>query len=31
MIPSFGQTLNDKPELLAEIRKNTSTVLKLNK
>jgi malate dehydrogenase (quinone) len=30
MIPSFGQTLNDKPELLAEIRKNTSTVLKLN-
>ena len=29
MIPSFGQTLNDKPELLAEIRKNTSTVLKL--
>jgi malate dehydrogenase (quinone) len=30
MIPSFGQTLNDKPELLAEIRKKTSTVLKLN-
>ncbi|AOW10915.1 malate:quinone oxidoreductase [Flavobacterium gilvum] len=30
MIPSFGQTLNDKPELLAEIRKNTSDVLKLN-
>jgi malate dehydrogenase (quinone) len=30
MIPSFGQTLNDKPELLAEIRKNTSAVLKLN-
>jgi malate dehydrogenase (quinone) len=30
MIPSFGQTLNDKPELLAEIRKNTATVLKLN-
>jgi malate dehydrogenase (quinone) len=29
MIPSFGQTLNDKPELLAEIRKNTSTALKL--
>lgn len=30
MIPSFGQTLNDKPELLAEIRKTTSLVLKLN-
>jgi len=30
MIPSFGQTLNDKPEFLAEIRKTTSSVLKLN-
>ena len=30
MIPSYGQTLNDKPELLAEIRKNTATALKLN-
>lgn len=30
MVPSFGQTLNDKPEFLAEIRKNTSSVLKLN-
>jgi len=30
MIPSFGQTLNDKPELLASIRKNTSAVLNLN-
>ena len=30
MIPSFGQTLNDKPALLEEIRKNTSEVLKLN-
>jgi malate dehydrogenase (quinone) len=30
MIPSFRQTLNDKPELLAAIRKNTATVLKLN-
>ncbi len=29
MIPSFGQKLNDKPELLTAIRKNTSTVLKL--
>lgn len=30
MIPSYGQTLNDKPELLAEIRKNTAAALKLN-
>ena len=30
MIPSFGQTLNDKPTLLDEIRKNTSAILKLN-
>ncbi|MCV9926858.1 malate:quinone oxidoreductase [Flavobacterium sp. LS1R49] len=30
MIPSYGQTLNDKPELLAEIRKNTSDTLKLS-
>jgi malate dehydrogenase (quinone) len=29
MIPSYGQTLNDKPELLSEIRNNTATVLKL--
>ena len=30
MIPSFGQTLNDKPSLLEEIRKNTAEILKLN-
>lgn len=30
MIPSYGKTLNDKPELLQEIRKHTSEVLKLN-
>ncbi|UQD57393.1 malate:quinone oxidoreductase [Flavobacterium sp. K5-23] len=30
MIPSYGQTLNDNPDLLEEIRKNTSSVLKLN-
>jgi malate dehydrogenase (quinone) len=30
MIPSYGQTLNDKPELLSEIRKNTAATLKLN-
>lgn len=30
MIPSFGQTLNDNPDLLDEIRKNTGEVLKLN-
>ena len=29
MIPSYGQTLNDKPEFLEEIRKNTASVLKL--
>ncbi len=30
MIPSFGQTLNDKPELSDQIRKNTAAVLKLS-
>ena len=30
MIPSFGQKLNDNEDLLSEIRKKTSTVLKLN-
>jgi malate dehydrogenase (quinone) len=30
MIPSYGQTLNDNPALLDEIRQNTATVLKLN-
>ena len=30
MIPSFGQKLNDNPDLLKEIRKETATVLKLN-
>lgn len=30
MIPSFGQELNKKPELLNEVRKNTASVLKLN-
>jgi malate dehydrogenase (quinone) len=30
MIPSYGQTLNDNPALLEEIRKNTSAVLKLD-
>ncbi|TRX41377.1 malate:quinone oxidoreductase [Flavobacterium restrictum] len=30
MIPSYGKTLNDKPELLDTIRKNTAAVLKLN-
>ena len=29
MIPSYGQTLNDNPTLLAEIRKDTASVLKL--
>ncbi|RZJ25731.1 MAG: malate:quinone oxidoreductase, partial [Flavobacterium sp.] len=29
MIPSYGQTLNDKPELSDEIRKQTSAALKL--
>jgi malate dehydrogenase (quinone) len=28
MIPSYGQTLNDNPALLDEIRQNTATVLK---
>jgi hypothetical protein len=28
---SLWTTLNDKPELLSEIRNNTATVLKLNK
>ena len=30
MIPSFGQKLNENPELLSEIRKETSRALKLN-
>jgi malate dehydrogenase (quinone) len=30
MIPSYGQTLNDQPELLAKVRNNTADVLKLN-
>lgn len=30
MIPSFGHKLNDNPDLLFEIRKETSSVLKLN-
>jgi malate dehydrogenase (quinone) len=30
MIPSFGQKLNDNPDLLKKIRKETATVLKLN-
>jgi len=29
MIPSYGQTLNDKPEFLSEIRQHTAEVLKL--
>jgi malate dehydrogenase (quinone) len=29
MIPSYGQTLNDKPALSDEIRKNTAAILKL--
>lgn len=29
MIPSYGQKLNDNPNLLAEIRKETASVLKL--
>lgn len=29
MVPSFGQTLNDKPELSDEVRKHTATILKL--
>ncbi|WP_281309863.1 malate:quinone oxidoreductase [Flavobacterium flavigenum] len=31
MIPSYKQTLNDKPELLEQIRKHTAEVLKLNR
>ncbi|WP_026709400.1 malate:quinone oxidoreductase [Flavobacterium frigidarium] len=31
MIPSYGQTLNDKPELSDSIREHTATVLKLVK
>jgi malate dehydrogenase (quinone) len=30
MIPSFGQALNENPALLAETRKNTAEILKLN-
>jgi malate dehydrogenase (quinone) len=30
MIPSYGQALNDNPTLLAEIRKDTAEILKLN-
>jgi malate dehydrogenase (quinone) len=30
MIPSYGQTLNDKPALSDEIRKNTAAILKLD-
>jgi malate dehydrogenase (quinone) len=30
MIPSYGQTLNDKPALSDEIRKNTAAILKLS-
>ncbi|OCB78702.1 malate:quinone oxidoreductase [Flavobacterium crassostreae] len=30
MIPSYGQTLNDNPELSDQIRKHTSVVLNLN-
>lgn len=29
MIPSYGQTLNDKPEFLSKIRQHTAEVLKL--
>jgi malate dehydrogenase (quinone) len=29
MIPSFGQALNENPELLATLRSNTAEVLKL--
>lgn len=29
MIPSYGQQLNENPELLSKIRENTATVLKL--
>jgi len=30
MIPSFGQNLNDNPDLLTKVRQETATVLKLN-
>lgn len=30
MIPSYGQNLNNNPELLEEIRKDTAAILKLN-
>ncbi len=30
MIPSFGQKLNENPDLLEEIRKDTAEILKLN-
>lgn len=30
MIPTFGQTLNDNPELLLQTRTNTNKILKLN-
>lgn len=30
MIPSFGQKLNDNPDLLSKVRQETATVLKLN-
>ncbi|MEL1241964.1 malate:quinone oxidoreductase [Flavobacterium flavipallidum] len=30
MIPSYGQKLNENPELLNEVREHTATVLKLN-
>lgn len=30
MVPSFGQKLNENPELLKEVRENTAKVLKLN-
>ena len=29
MIPSYGQKLNDNPDLLLEVRKKTATILKL--
>lgn len=29
MIPSYGQKLNENPELLKEVRENTATILKL--
>ncbi len=30
MIPSYGQSLNDNPELLKKVRENTNKILKLN-